>query len=285
MSTPVIGFVGLGSMGGALVQALLRGGHQPLVFDLSSEARAAMVDQGALEAHSLEDLGRRANIVGICVASDDQVRSVVDAGLLEALSPGSVLALHSTLLPETVVEVAKKAEAHGIGVVEAPVTGGPAAAAEGRVTFLLAGEPEHVAAIEPLLAACGRTRIDAGALGRANLLKLCINLQTYVTHLAVAEAAGLARTLGVPIDALKTAMEANGQLGEITRSYFVLHELPDEILDDPGTLALRDPMIAIIKKDMRLMEEVASRAGHDLPGLRTASQNTVETYRMPDRRR
>lgn len=281
--TTTIGFVGLGDMGGALVHALTAAGLAPVVYDLDTSRVEQAVAEGAVAAGSLAEVGEAAGIVGICVATDDQVRSVIDGGLLESLEFGAVVTLHSTLLPETVHWVVERAAARGVGVVEAPVTGGATAAAEGRVTFILAGDPGHLATVEPLLDACAGVRIDAGAIGRANLLKLCINLQTYATHMAVHEAASFATALGLSLDGLKAAMEANGQLGEGIRSYLILHDLTDEQLDDPALVAMRAPNVAIIGKDIGLMEQVAADIDFELPVAHLTGERVVETYRMPGR--
>ena len=196
-----------------------------------------------------------------------------------------MVSLHSTLLPETVRWAAAAAAERGVGLVEAPVTGGATKAAEGRLTFLLSGSDDDLAAVEPLLDACAGLRVPAGPLGNANLLKLCINLQTYVTHLAVHEAAALAHALDLPLDGLKAAMEANGQLGQMTRDYLVLHDLPDEVLDDPGLVALRAPQLAIIAKDIGLMEAVAAGIDHQVPAAHLAGERLDDTYRMPGRDR
>lgn len=281
MTPPRIGFVGLGSMGGSLVRALCAAGHHPVVFDLDPDRVDEAVAGGAVAASSLSEVADGADIVGMCVADDTQVRSVFEGGLLDGLSAGSVLTLHSTLLPTTVRWVVEQAGPAGVGVVEAPVTGGAAAAAEGRVTMFLAGSAADLATIEPLVAACAERRVPTGELGQANLTKLCVNLQTYVTHRAAHEAASLATALGIGLDGLKAAMEANGQLGELTRNYLALHDLPAEMLADPGLVALRTPHLAIIAKDMRLMEQVAGEVGQDVPALRLAEHYLDDTYRMP----
>jgi 3-hydroxyisobutyrate dehydrogenase len=283
-TTPTIGFVGLGAMGGSLVHALTDAGHKPIVFDLDASKVAKAVDRGAVAASGLRDVAERSDIVGVCVATDVQTRTVME-GLLLGLADGLVVSLHGTLLPETVLWAAQAAAAKGVGVVEAPVTGGPAAAVEGRLTFLLSGDDAHLAAIEPLLAVCAGLRVAAGPLGKANLLKLCINLQTYVTHLAAHEAASLATALGVPLDGLKAAMEANGQLGELTRNYLVLHDLPEDVLTDPGTVALRESYMGIIAKDIALMQAVAAEVDHDVPAIHLAGELLNDTYRMPSQRR
>jgi 3-hydroxyisobutyrate dehydrogenase len=150
------------------------------VFDLDRAAVDDMVLRGARPAASLAELAGTARVVGVCVPADNHVRAVLagDDGLLAHLPAGAVVAIHSTVLPETVRWAADAAAERDIGVVEAPVTGRAAAAEQGRSTFLLAGAPEHVAAIEPILAACGDVRVHLDELGDASRLKLCINLQT-----------------------------------------------------------------------------------------------------------
>jgi 3-hydroxyisobutyrate dehydrogenase-like beta-hydroxyacid dehydrogenase len=161
------------------------------------------------------------------------------------------------------------------------VTGGAAAAAEGRLTFILSGSEADLEAVEPILSACAGRRIDAGELGNANLLKLCINLQTYVTHRAAHEAASLATALGLPLEGLKSAMEGNGQLGELTRNYLMLHELSPETLAEPDVIEMRARNIPVISKDLRHMAEVAGRCGVSIPGAGVAAQMIEDTYFIP----
>lgn len=277
-ASPTIGFIGLGSMGGALVQSICRAGHHPVVFDLDRDRVDEAVGHGAVAADSVDEVGERSQLVGICVPADAHVDAVLDGGLLDALAPGTAVALHSTLHPDTVRGAAERAAAHDVAVVEAPVTGGEQAAAEGRLTFLLGGDGDVIARAEPILAACAGLRVPAGPLGNANLLKLCINLQTYVTHLAVHEAAGLAQRLDLPLDGLKAAMEANGQLGELTRKYLVAHEMPPEVYDDPAVVAMLEPNLRIIAKDIGLMERVAAEAGQEVPGVLLARDRMADTY-------
>lgn len=274
-----IGFVGLGTIGRPLVDNLLASGERTVVYDLDADAVVAVVAQGAHAAGSLAELAASSSLVGVCVPADEHVRAVLDGpeGLFAHLGRGSVVAIHSTVLPETVQWAAAEGRARGIGVVEAPVTGGAAAASAGRSTFLLAGEPEHVEAIEPILAACGEARVAAGQLGDANRLKLCINLQTCVTFLGVYEAASLAKRLGVPLAGLKAAMRANGQLGEMTGSYFVMQELPPDAFADPGLRATLERNAAIVAKDLGLIAEVARDVGIDLPAARLAAEE-VSTF-------
>jgi 3-hydroxyisobutyrate dehydrogenase len=203
-------------------------------------------------------------------------------GLLAELAAGAVVAIHSTVLPDTVVWAAAAAAPHGVRIVEACLTGGHLAAAEGRTTFLLGGDPEDIATLEPILSACGETLVQAGPLGNANLLKLCLNLQTYVSHLGVAEAVRLAKDLDLPVGGLKDAMRANGQLGRMSEMFFGLHELPDSIIEDRNILPMRRTSGAIIEKDLELMRLVGEQHDVDLPARDLAEAQFLRTYLLPD---
>ena len=279
-----IGFIGIGLIGRPLVESMLRAGLQPMVFDLDPEPLEAVVAQGAVGAASVAEVAQSSGVVGICVPADSHVRAVLDGpdGLLAHLGAGAVVAIHSTVLPETVRWAADVAAKRGVRIVEACLTGGHEAAAEGRTTFLLGGDPAAIATLEPVLSACGETLVQAGPLGNANLLKLCLNLQTYVSHLGVAEAVGLAKKLELPVEGLKDAMRANGQLGRMGEMFFGLHELPDSIIEDHNILPMRRTSGAIIQKDLELMRLVGQQHGLDLPARDLADAQFFRTYRLPD---
>ena len=282
--TTRLGFVGVGLIGRPLVESMLRAGLRPTVFDLDPEPLRVVTGKGAVGAASVAEVARASDVVGICVPADAHVRSVLGGadGLLENLSAGAVAAIHSTVLPETIAWAEAEASRHGVRIVEACLTGGHFSAAEGRTTFLLGGDPADIAALEPVLSACGETLVQAGPLGNASLMKLCLNLQTYVSHLGVAEAVRLAKELDLPVEGLKDAMRANGQLGRMAASFFGLQELPDSIIEDADILPMRLTTGAIIMKDLELMRLVAEHHDVDLPGRDVTEAEFLRTYRLPD---
>ena len=267
-----IGFVGLGAIGTPLVESMLRADTTVVVNDLDPAAVAKVVEQGAEAAATLAGLAARAGLIGICVPADEHVRAVLDGpdGLLAHLKAGAVVAIHSTVLPETVIWAHAEAQRYGVAVVEAAVTGGAAAAAAGRSTFLLGGDRAAIDRLAPLLDACGEVRIDAGALGQASRLKLCINLQSYATFMGVFEAATLARRHGLSLDALKTAIRANGQLGPMVESYLMLHDFSPEDLASPALQAMLAGYAAIIEKDLDLILALAADADVAVPAAAAA---------------
>lgn len=280
----MIGFVGLGSIGRPMVENMLRAGVAVTVHDLDRSVVEELVAQGASAATSLEELASDVQVVGVCVPADAHVRAVLDGpdGLLAHVPEGTLVAIHSTVLPETVRWAQREARARGVRIVEAPVTGGFMAAAEGRSTFLLGGDPADIGDLEPVLAACGDARIHAGELGQASRLKLCVNLQSYVTFLGVCEAATLARRLELPLDALKAAMRANGQLGELVDTYLLLHEFTPETLADPNTQSTLEGYAAIIEKDLDLISQLAGDAGIAVPGAELAGKLARRVYFLED---
>jgi 3-hydroxyisobutyrate dehydrogenase len=276
------GFVGLGEMGAALVQTMLRAGLAVVVFDLNPDAVTRLVEQGAQSAGSLADLAGRCPVVGVCVPADAHVRAVLDGpdGLLAHLPAGATVAVHSTVLPETVTWAADAARPHGVAVVEAAVTGGVAMANEGRSTFLLGGDEADFAPLEPVLDACGEVRIHAGELGQASRLKLCINLQSYVTFTGVYEAGMLARRAGLDLDALKTAMEANGQLGLMTRNYMMLLDFRPEDVEREGTRRFLQGYVDIADKDLDLIARLGDEAGFPVPTAELVRGLMPRIYRL-----
>ena len=280
-----IGFVGLGSIGRPMVESMLRAGVPTVVFDLDRAVVDELAALGAEPADDQASLAAATSVVGVCVPADAHVRAVLDGpdGLLAHLPAGSTVAIHSTVRPETIAWAADTAAAHGTTVVEAALTGGFMAAAEGRSTVLLGGDEADFAPLEPLLDACSAARIHAGPLGSAVRLKLCLNLQTYVTFAGVFEAARTAKEVGLGLDPLLAAMRANGQLPEMVEGYLILHQLSDRDLD-----AMQDQLAgyaAIIEKDLGLIAELAAAAGVDIPAAELARSRagTVYFHRGDDR--
>lgn len=275
-----IGFVGLGSIGRPMVESMLRDGVPVAVHDLDVGVMDELAGLGAQWVDRLDELAALAQVVGVCVPADAHVRAVLDgpAGLLAHLPAGATVAIHSTVAPATILWAAELAGRRDIAVVEAAVTGGFLAAADGRSTFLLGGDPSTFPPLEPLLAACGAQRVHAGGLGSASRLKLCLNLQTYATFLGVYEAATLASRVGLDLDALKAAMRANGQLSEVVDGYLILHALDDDTLSEASMQDALAGYAAIIAKDLDLIRALAADAGIEVPTAELAADRARRVY-------
>jgi 3-hydroxyisobutyrate dehydrogenase-like beta-hydroxyacid dehydrogenase len=202
-----VGFVGAGRMGAPMVRRLTDAGHDVTVLCREPEKLAAAQELGATPAENLVELARDADAVVVCVFTDEQVRQVcLTDDLLAGMRAGSVLVLHTTGSPRTAEAIAKQASAHGVGVIDAPVSGGPHDIAAGTVTLYVGGDAEAVQQALPLLSSYGDPVLHVGPLGFGQRVKL-INNTLFAAQIGiVAEAVRLAGRLGVDEATLLSAL-------------------------------------------------------------------------------
>lgn len=196
-----VGFVGLGNLGLPLVRTLLRGDWPVTVFDPAAERVAECVRAGAAEAGSPTGLADR-DLLVLAVPDDAAVNGVLSGrdGVLARMAPGSVVVLHSTVLPRTAVTLAEEGARHGVGVLDAPVSGGPERAGTGDLTVMVGGEEDHVARARPLLEAVGSHVLHVGPSGAGSAAKLANQLMMFSALAGAHEALALAAACGVPED-------------------------------------------------------------------------------------
>lgn len=275
-----VAFIGLGSQGAPIAAHLAPAGFDTRVFDLVAERMEEAVAAGAIAATSPANAADGADVIAICVPEDDHVRDVVtgDDGVLATARAGAVIAIHSTVLPETILEVAAAAAEHGVDVLDACVTGGPARAVTKDIAFLVGGDEDVLDRARPVLEATSRQVLHAGELGNGARLKLCINLLTYIQWAAAHESFQLARAVGLPVEVFEEAGTSNGQLTDLQRQFLVMHKLADDVrLSDDVQRNLRG-FRAIAEKDLRWALKLADEVGLDLPVGRLVSQSMGRIY-------
>jgi 3-hydroxyisobutyrate dehydrogenase-like beta-hydroxyacid dehydrogenase len=200
-----VGFVGAGRMGAPMVRRLVEAGHQVNVLGRTDEKRSAITELGAQPVTDLAAVAEAADAVVVCVFTDEQVRKVcLDDGLLAAMSRGSTLILHTTGSPNTARDLAAKA--NDVGVVDAPVSGGPHDIAAGNVTLFVGGDDSSVARVHPVLSAYADPILHAGATGAGQLVKLVNNTLFAAQIGLVAEATRLGTQFGIDEGALLDAL-------------------------------------------------------------------------------
>jgi 3-hydroxyisobutyrate dehydrogenase len=255
VSTPLrVGFVGLGDMGSAIVTRLLAAGLPVTLWARRADSLRQFESGRFHVAASPPELGRRSDVVGICVFADADVRQVVlgPAGVLAGLSAGSVLLIHSTVSVATCREVAAQAARVGVEVVDAPVTGARARALAGDLVVLLGGDAAAIEKARPMLAAFAGTTAHLGPLGSGQRMKALNN--------ALGNATGRLASL---------AIETGVQLGldarwviEILRtgsaSSAAMTSMVDRLMRDPEFAVLAARMIV---KDTALFHEMCAEAG------------------------
>ena len=191
-----------------MAQRILSAGHDLTVYARRPEQADALVAGGARRAGSVGALAEASELLGVCVGTDAQVLEVTEAAVA-AMSPESVVAVHSTVDPRTCVELGDLAEQHGVEVLDAPVSGGRDRALRGELTVMVGGAPEAVSRARPVFETFGDLVVHAGDLGAGQKLKLLNNF-LFAAQLAVTEdAIALCRTLGLDVAQSLTAVAAS----------------------------------------------------------------------------
>jgi 3-hydroxyisobutyrate dehydrogenase-like beta-hydroxyacid dehydrogenase len=208
-----VGFVGVGSMGRPMLEAALEAGHDVTFFARRAEVRDEIEALGASATQSLAALASSAQVVVVCVFTDDQVRDVCmgDEGLLASMATGSVLVIHSTCRPDTAPVLQSLGASRGVRVLDAAFSGGPAEAASGALTLLIGGDEATLDAVRELLVAYANPIIRVGGLGDGQRVKLVNNALFGANVRLVLDAERLASDLGLePAAAFSAISQCSG---------------------------------------------------------------------------
>jgi 3-hydroxyisobutyrate dehydrogenase-like beta-hydroxyacid dehydrogenase len=218
-----LGYIGLGNMGAPMAKRLVEWPGGVTVFDVRTEAITPLAELGATLADSVADVAV-ADVISVTVLNDAQVREVV-AELAAHAKPGTVIAIHSTISPETAVELAAELKPKGIHVVDAPVSGGAAAADKGQLAIMVGADREVYERIKPAFKQFASLVIHAGEPGAGTRMKLARNMLTFTAYAAACEAMELAETSGIDLQ----------QLGRVVRH-------TDALTGGPGAIIVRENM-------------------------------------------
>lgn len=273
-----LGYIGLGNMGAPMAKRLIEWPGGVTVFDVRAEAMTPLVELGAVLADSVADVAA-ADFVSVTVLNDAQVRTVVGE-LAAHAKPGTVIAIHSTISPETAVELADQLRPNDIHIVDAPVSGGGAAAEKGELAIMVGADREVYERIKPALKQYGSMVIHAGEPGAGTRMKLARNMLTFTGYAAACEAMKLAEAAGINLQ----------QLGRVVRH-------TDKLTGGPGAIMVRDDMDDLAadhwlhdafthtrglgEKDLSLALALGESTDVDLPLAQVALQNLAAGLGVP----
>ena len=258
-----IAFIGLGNMGGGMAANLLGAGHGVRAFDLSADALDRARASGCTVADSAAAAVDGADAVVTMLPAGTHVAAVYADAVLDGAAPGTILIDCSTIDVATARTNIAAAAQRGLMAVDAPVSGGIAAAAAGSLTFMVGGTPEAYDQARPILSAMGKAVIHAGDAGAGQAAKICNNMLLGASMVATAEAMALAEKLGLDPQAFfDIASVSSGQCWSLT-SYApwpgVGPETPAD-RDFAGGFAS-----ALMLKDLTLATEAAASTGAAVP--------------------
>ena len=264
-----VAFIGLGNMGGGMAANLAKNGHDVRAFDLSQEALDRAKAAGCLPAATAAEAIEGAEAVITMLPAGKHVESVYTGTVFDAAEPGAILIDCSTIDVDTARRVAEAAAAKGLVAVDAPVSGGIAAANAGTLTFMVGGSAASFERAEPFLSDMGKAVIHAGAGGAGQAAKVCNNMLLGATMIATCEAFALAEKLGLDLQNFyDIASVSSGQSWSMT-SYCPVPGVGPETPADRGyTGGFAAPLML---KDLRLAMEAAASTGANTPmGKRAA---------------
>jgi 3-hydroxyisobutyrate dehydrogenase len=265
-----IAFIGLGNMGGGMAANLVKAGHSVNAFDLSEAALAAAAEQGCATFTDARAAVEGVEAVVTMLPNGAIVKSVYAESVIGHAPAGAVLLDCSTIDVATAREVIAAAESAGYDMVDAPVSGGIAAANGGTLTFMVGGTEQAFKRAEAVLNPMGKAVIHAGAAGNGQAAKICNNMLLGIHMIGTCEAFAMAQKLGLdPQTFFDISSVSSGQNWSMTSYCPVPGVGPTTPADNgyQGGFAT-----ALMLKDLRLAMEAAESADAAVPmGQRATS--------------
>lgn len=199
MTKPTIGFIGLGLMGGNMVENLQTRGYKPVVLDLNPDAVAAVVARGGSAANSAAELAAASDIVMLCLTTSAVVESIVygEDGILAGIKEGAVVIDYGTSIPASTRKIGADLAAKGAGMIDAALGRTPAHAKDGLLNIMAAGDPDTFDKVKPVLDEQGENVFHLGPLGAGHTTKLINNFMGMTTVCAMSQAFAVADRAGV----------------------------------------------------------------------------------------
>jgi 3-hydroxyisobutyrate dehydrogenase-like beta-hydroxyacid dehydrogenase len=273
-----LGYIGLGNMGAPMAKRLVEWPGGVTVFDIRTDAMTPLAEAGAKLADSVADVAT-ADIVSVTVLNDEQVRDVVGE-LAANAKPGTIIAIHSTISPDTAVELAEQFAPQGIHIVDAPVSGGGGAAEKGELAVMVGAEREVYERVKPAFKQFASMVVHAGPAGAGTRMKLARNMLTFTSYAAACEAMALAEAAGIDLQALGRVVRHTDALTSGAGAIMVRDNMktigPDNFLYQPFVHAR-----GLGEKDLTLALALGDATGVDLPLAEVALENLAAGLGVP----
>jgi 3-hydroxyisobutyrate dehydrogenase-like beta-hydroxyacid dehydrogenase len=258
-----VGIIGVGRMGLAMAKHLVKHGHALTVCDIDARNAAEAGAFGAKVAATPAEVGRNASFVVLGVGYDDEVNAVTlgPDGVLGTLAADAIVAVSSTVMPDTVKALDAKARAKGIDVLDAPICRGRFFADEGRLLALFGGKPDVVARGRAVYGTFCSDIAALGEVGHGQVGKAMNNLLLWITSVGLIEAGRIAETTGIDLPTLRDALQMSSG--------------KSQALEDWDQTSF---MWAL--KDMQIVSKMADQAGLSLPVAGAVKELVKEAKRI-----
>lgn len=266
-----LGFVGLGNLGLPMAITAQRAGFDVRGLDIAADRCQPLVEAGGTAVEDLDDL-RPVGMIALAVLDDDQVMDVTRE-LFSIVEPGTVMIVHSTVLPETMERLGPEAADVDVHLLGVPVSGGDIAARSGDLTLMVGGDPDAIERAQSYFEAVGRKTCVLGGLGAGMAGKLANQMMTFVGQLAAVEAMKLAAAYGVSEADVVDLSATSTSDSWLLRNWGFFDRIHDEY-EQNGTPDRLRPWA----KDLWDVLVVARRQGLDLPLAALAAHRSIPEF-------
>ncbi len=228
-----VGFIGLGAMGKPIASNIQAAGFDLMVYDLRAEPLRELERLGAKVARSNRELGEHAEIVALAVPDDAAVEAAIagEDGVLEGARPGTVIAVHSTVRPATVVHLAEQASTKGMILLDVQMSGGNEGAIKRTLCFMAGGDKVAFERVRPVLEASGKQIFHLGGLGMGAAAKAAQQAITVINVMAACEGFRMAEKAGVDLDVFTELLAVSAGQSYMTDRY--LKRMHPMVTEDP----------------------------------------------------
>jgi 2-hydroxy-3-oxopropionate reductase len=278
-----IGFIGLGIMGKPMAQNLLKAGYQLTVYDIVSERMDDLLQAGARRGSSSREVAAQSEVVITMLPNSPHVRAAVlgPGGVLEGARPGTILIDMSSIAPLASQEIAAQAQAKGVAMLDAPVSGGEPKAVAGTLAIMVGGPQEIFDQVKDILAAMGSSVTHVGDIGSGNVTKLANQIIVALNIAAMSEAMVLATKAGVDPEKVfqairgglagSAALDAKVPLvlkGNFKPGFRIELHIKDiaNALDTAHELGVPVPLSSVVMEIMQALK-TDGKAGNDHGGI------------------
>ncbi|AWB32922.1 NAD(P)-dependent oxidoreductase [Orrella marina] len=266
-----VAFIGVGNMGSRMAACVKQAGFDLRVHDANLQACESLVKSGvSVLSEAAESI--QSDVIVLMVANDDQVkqvtRQIVQAGLRDTRFVADYLCIMSTVLPQTVKEVARELDKVEIRLIEAPVSGGMVKAEQGSLTLMLGGAEEDITAVNPVMKAMGSHLFYCGKLGSASVVKLINNMIGISNLYLVAEGFRMAQAYGVCCENLTRVLEVSTgrnfltEDAQISAQQYAAWTQTEEVFLSASK---------IVQKDLHIAQDLARAVSVTLPVIAAVS--------------
>lgn len=255
----VIGYIGLGVMGGACASNLLKAGYPLHVYARRPEQMQALVEVGAVPHSTPAELARHCSVIFTNVSNTSDVEQVVlgENGIIHGAQAGCIVVDMSTILPSAARKIASELAKNNIEFLDAPVSGGSQGAIDGTLSIMVGGNKDVFERVLPVLQVMGKNIVHVGESGAGQVAKACNQIVVSQTLGAISEAYTLAAAAGVDPAKVRQALLggfAGSKMLEVHGQRMLTHNFT------PGFKAkLHD-------KDMGIVQQFSQELGIELPG-------------------